>query len=156
MPPRGIRAIVPDGDPGHFKGMKVFCHPRRMAAFGGRRRDPRHSVAVKGEYDTGVAHSLARSGADVGRRRLYVLRVSPCTRQEESPARGGALTGDLTTLLGDQRHVKYAPVFAVPAWGLWGSQLRIIGMPLTGGAFLIPDRDTSRSATPRSTTRLYY
>jgi hypothetical protein len=24
--PRGIRAIVPDGDPGHFKGMKVFCH----------------------------------------------------------------------------------------------------------------------------------
>jgi hypothetical protein len=89
--PRGIRAIVPDGDPGHFKGMKVFCHPKSMAAFGGRRRDPRHSVAMQGEYDTGVAHSLARSGADVGRRRPYVLRVSPCTRQEESRARGGAL-----------------------------------------------------------------
>jgi hypothetical protein len=88
---RGIGAIVPNGDPGHFEGVKLSCHRRRMAAFGGRRRDPRHSVAMQGEYDTGAAHSLARSGADVGRRRLYVLRVSPCTRQEESPARGIAV-----------------------------------------------------------------
>jgi hypothetical protein len=30
--PRGVRAIVPDGDPGHFEDMKVCRHAPRMAA----------------------------------------------------------------------------------------------------------------------------
>jgi hypothetical protein len=59
---------------------------------------------MKGEYDPGIAHSLARSGADVGRRRLYVLRVPPCTRQKKAPREAGpsrvlaALTGVSTAL----------------------------------------------------------
>jgi hypothetical protein len=95
--PRRAAAESP-GHPSHsagwrsrpFQGYEGFLPPRRMAAFGGRRHDPRHSFARKGEHDTGIAHSLARSGADVGRRRFYARRISPCTRQEESPARGGA------------------------------------------------------------------
>ena len=54
--PRGVRAIVPDGAPGHFEDMKVCLHVRRMAAFGGRRRDPSSQPWQRGvKRSTGVA-----------------------------------------------------------------------------------------------------